>query len=208
MTDWTIDGLAAAIRERKISAVEVTTECLERIGRLDGRLRAFITVDAGGSARLRPGPRRRRGGGPLARGASRRAAGLQGPLPYPRPADLVRDQDGRVLHRRARRDGGEPLARGGRDHAGQAQHDGAGPRSVRRQCASRARGQSLARRPPHRRLVERIGRRRRRRARARRARHGHGRLDPAARRMLRHRRAQAHLRAGEPRRGHALVLVQ
>ena len=44
MTDWTIDGLAAAIREGKASAVEVTTECLERIGRLDGRLRAFITV--------------------------------------------------------------------------------------------------------------------------------------------------------------------
>ena len=49
MTDWTIDGLAAAIRERKVSAVEVTTECLERIGRLDGRLRAFITVDAEGA---------------------------------------------------------------------------------------------------------------------------------------------------------------
>jgi len=49
MTDWTIDGLAAAIRERKASAVEVTTECLERIGRLDRRLRAFITVDAEGA---------------------------------------------------------------------------------------------------------------------------------------------------------------
>ena len=49
MMDWTIDGLAAAIRERKASAVEVTTECLERIRRLDGRLRAFITVDAEGA---------------------------------------------------------------------------------------------------------------------------------------------------------------
>jgi len=49
MTDWTIDGLAAAIRERKASTVEVTTECLERIGRLDRRLRAFITVDAEGA---------------------------------------------------------------------------------------------------------------------------------------------------------------
>jgi aspartyl-tRNA(Asn)/glutamyl-tRNA(Gln) amidotransferase subunit A len=49
MTDWTIEGLAAAIRERKVSAVEATTECLDRIGRLDGRLRAFITVDPQGA---------------------------------------------------------------------------------------------------------------------------------------------------------------
>ncbi|HYB43789.1 MAG TPA: amidase [Candidatus Methylomirabilis sp.] len=49
MTDWTIEGLAAAIRERKISPVEVTRECLERIERRDAQLRAFITVDAEGA---------------------------------------------------------------------------------------------------------------------------------------------------------------
>ena len=46
MADWTIAGVAAAIRARQVSPVEVTRACLERIERLDGRLRSFITVDA------------------------------------------------------------------------------------------------------------------------------------------------------------------
>jgi aspartyl-tRNA(Asn)/glutamyl-tRNA(Gln) amidotransferase subunit A len=45
MTGWTVEGLAIAIREGKVSPVEATQECLGRIGRLDGKLRAFITVD-------------------------------------------------------------------------------------------------------------------------------------------------------------------
>jgi aspartyl-tRNA(Asn)/glutamyl-tRNA(Gln) amidotransferase subunit A len=49
MTDWTIAGVAATIRQRKLSAVEAATACLERIERLDGRLRAFITVDPEGA---------------------------------------------------------------------------------------------------------------------------------------------------------------
>ena len=100
MTDWTMDELAAAIRARKVSAAEVTAECLARIGRLDGRLRAFITVDAEGALACArdldadAAAGRWRGplhGVPLA---------LQGPLPHPRLADVVRDEDGRVLHRR------------------------------------------------------------------------------------------------------------
>ena len=47
--DGTIAELAAAIRQSKVSAVEATTDCLDRIRRLDGRLRAFITVDADGA---------------------------------------------------------------------------------------------------------------------------------------------------------------
>jgi len=49
MTDGTLAGLAAAIRETRISAVEATTHCLERARRLDGRLRAFVTLDAEGA---------------------------------------------------------------------------------------------------------------------------------------------------------------
>jgi aspartyl-tRNA(Asn)/glutamyl-tRNA(Gln) amidotransferase subunit A len=45
VTGWTIESLAAAIRAGKVSPVEATQECLARIERLDGRLRAFITVD-------------------------------------------------------------------------------------------------------------------------------------------------------------------
>jgi len=37
---------AAAIRQGKVSPIEVTRHCLDRVARLDGRLRAFITVDA------------------------------------------------------------------------------------------------------------------------------------------------------------------
>ena len=49
MTDWTLEGLAAAIRAGKISPVEATRDCLARIDRLDGGLRAFITVDHAGA---------------------------------------------------------------------------------------------------------------------------------------------------------------
>jgi aspartyl-tRNA(Asn)/glutamyl-tRNA(Gln) amidotransferase subunit A len=49
VTELTLSSLAAAIVARKISAVEATGACLERIARLDGRLRAFITLDADGA---------------------------------------------------------------------------------------------------------------------------------------------------------------
>ena len=49
MTDWTLASLADAIRTRRVSPVEVTRACLERIERLDPRLRAFITVDQAGA---------------------------------------------------------------------------------------------------------------------------------------------------------------
>jgi aspartyl-tRNA(Asn)/glutamyl-tRNA(Gln) amidotransferase subunit A len=49
VTDLTLTALAAAIASRKLSAVEATGACLERITRLDGRLRAFITLDAEGA---------------------------------------------------------------------------------------------------------------------------------------------------------------
>jgi aspartyl-tRNA(Asn)/glutamyl-tRNA(Gln) amidotransferase subunit A len=49
MTAWTLEGLATAIREGKVSPVEATQECLRRIGRLDSKLRAFIHVDEAGA---------------------------------------------------------------------------------------------------------------------------------------------------------------
>jgi aspartyl-tRNA(Asn)/glutamyl-tRNA(Gln) amidotransferase subunit A len=49
MTEWTIAELAEAIRVRRVSPVEVTRAYLERIARLDGTLRAYITVDAEGA---------------------------------------------------------------------------------------------------------------------------------------------------------------
>ena len=42
----TITGAARLLCARKLSAVELTRACLERIERLDGTLKAFITVTA------------------------------------------------------------------------------------------------------------------------------------------------------------------
>src|SRR5438046_2674340 len=49
VADWTIATLGRAIAARQVSPVEVTRECLERVARLDGKIRSFITVDAEGA---------------------------------------------------------------------------------------------------------------------------------------------------------------
>jgi aspartyl-tRNA(Asn)/glutamyl-tRNA(Gln) amidotransferase subunit A len=54
VTDLTLTELAGAIAAGKISAAEATQACLDRIARLDSRLRTFITLDgAGALARAR-----------------------------------------------------------------------------------------------------------------------------------------------------------
>ena len=47
MLNATLTELSVALRSKKISSVELTRACLERIGRLNGTLNAFITVDEG-----------------------------------------------------------------------------------------------------------------------------------------------------------------
>ncbi len=49
MIESSLTELAAAIRARRVSAVETVRACLDRIARLDGTLRCFITVDAEGA---------------------------------------------------------------------------------------------------------------------------------------------------------------
>src|SRR5216117_1852990 len=49
VADWTVETLVHSIATRKISPVEATRECLNRIERLDGNIHAFITVDADGA---------------------------------------------------------------------------------------------------------------------------------------------------------------
>jgi aspartyl-tRNA(Asn)/glutamyl-tRNA(Gln) amidotransferase subunit A len=67
--DRPLAELAAAIRAGSLSPVELTDACLARIARLDGRLRAFVTVDG---ERAREAARRRE--------AEARAGRLAGPL--------------------------------------------------------------------------------------------------------------------------------
>jgi aspartyl-tRNA(Asn)/glutamyl-tRNA(Gln) amidotransferase subunit A len=50
--DWTATALAAAVRERKVSPVELVRDCLARIEKRNDALRAFITVDAEGALAL------------------------------------------------------------------------------------------------------------------------------------------------------------
>jgi aspartyl-tRNA(Asn)/glutamyl-tRNA(Gln) amidotransferase subunit A len=47
--DFTAAGLAAAVRDKRVSPVELVRECLARIERRNPTLRAFITVDADGA---------------------------------------------------------------------------------------------------------------------------------------------------------------
>ncbi|HLA18560.1 MAG TPA: amidase family protein, partial [Dehalococcoidia bacterium] len=42
--DLSISEAADLVRKRKLSPIELTQACLERIAALDGRVRAFITV--------------------------------------------------------------------------------------------------------------------------------------------------------------------
>lgn len=51
MSDWTLAELAVAIRAKTISSEEATSACLDGIARHDGRLHAFITLDAEGALR-------------------------------------------------------------------------------------------------------------------------------------------------------------
>jgi aspartyl-tRNA(Asn)/glutamyl-tRNA(Gln) amidotransferase subunit A len=51
MPDWTLASLAADIRARRLSPVEVARAYLDRIDRLDSTVRAFITVDRDGALR-------------------------------------------------------------------------------------------------------------------------------------------------------------
>jgi aspartyl-tRNA(Asn)/glutamyl-tRNA(Gln) amidotransferase subunit A len=41
----TLAELSAALSTKKVSSVELTQACLERIRRFDGELKAFVTVD-------------------------------------------------------------------------------------------------------------------------------------------------------------------
>jgi aspartyl-tRNA(Asn)/glutamyl-tRNA(Gln) amidotransferase subunit A len=69
MSEWTIASLGDAIAARRLSPVEVVRTCLARVERLDGRLHAFVALDAAGALataeRLEGEAAAGRGRGPL-----------------------------------------------------------------------------------------------------------------------------------------------
>ena len=203
MTDWTIGSLAQAIKARKLSPVEAVQGYLDRIEKLNPKLRAFITVDAEGAlARARALEKE-----PPARPAPRRAPRLQGSLRRAGPAHFVRHAHADYFPSalectavtRLSQAGAVTLGKlnmselamgpfGDNAHHGDAQNPwrvghitgGSSQRIGRSGGGAPLRG---------------------------RARQRHGRLDPAARGCVRDRGAQADLRPREPRRGDAAVVV-
>ena len=151
-------GAGRRIRTGKVSPVEATEDCLARISRLDGRLRAFITLDP----RARSG---RRGRSETDATAGRWRGPLHGvPLAFKdlchlaRAAHVVRDEDEGIFRRAPRLHRRQPTGGGRRHHARQAQHDGAGHGPLRRQCPPRPRPEPVARGPRVGRIVERLRR--------------------------------------------------
>lgn len=69
LTRLQLDQVAALVRERRVSPVELVSDCLAQIDRLDSRLRAFVLVDREGALaeahRLERGAAERRILGPL-----------------------------------------------------------------------------------------------------------------------------------------------
>ena len=168
--------VARRIKVGALSPVSLTEAMLQRIGKLDGGLKSYVTVTADlaleQAARRKPRSARR-----LPRAAARRADRRQGPVlhqghPDRAPAWRSIATSARpTMHRRAKL-----AARGRRGHARQAAADRRrvrGPPSRRR-----AAGQSLACGSLVGRVVERLGRRDCGRAVLRRDRHRHRRVDP------------------------------
>ena len=207
--DLSIAELSRLIAARKLSPVDLVEALIQRIEQYDGQTRAFITRTFD-----------------LARQQARRAeaeiaAGPpRGPLHgIPFALKDIYDTQGILTSAHSRifidrdprrgRHGDHPALRRGRGAARQAGHPRDGARRAVVRPAVAARAQPVEPRPLHRRLVLGLGG-------GRRGGHGpggarlrHRGIDPRAGIALRRRRADAHVRPGEPRgRHHQLVHVR
>ncbi len=203
----TIQQLSRQIRDRSISPVELTRDCLARIDQLNPALNAFITVTADSAL-----DQARRAEQEILRGEWR------GPL-HGIPIGLkdildtagLRTTAASALLQRSRshrrRRSCAPAARRGRNHSRQAE-----PARIR---LWRQLDDQLVRRGPQSmghyasdwRIFGRLRGQRRCWSRLCRRRHRHRRFHPPARRLLRSRRAQADVRPRERPRSRSLVMV-
>ena len=202
LTRMTAAELSAALAKGEVSATEVTRAHLDRIAAVDDRVHAFLHVAADSALaqaerNRRPAKSRRQ-----PRPAGRRPGRGQGRVHHHRDAHHVREPHPGGLAPAVRRHHHEKTQAGRRDHLGQDQHGRVRHGLVHRELRVRPQPQPVGPGQDPGRLVRRVRRRGGGLRGAAGHRHRHRRLDPPARRGLRHRRHQAHLRRLVPlRRG-------
>ena len=188
----TIRGVRDAVASARASAVEVCIECLDAIGREDAALHAFNTVTAEQALaraasldRLAASDR-----GPLARRPNR----AQGQSVHARRSHDRIVQDPRRLHAALRRHGRRAPRAGRRNRHREDELRRVRDGVVERELGVRSRSQPLGPRPDPWRFERRLCGSSRPGPGPGRAGLGYGRLYPSARRALRHRGTQAHVR--------------
>ena len=206
LTRMTAAELSAALAAREVSATEVTRAHLDQIAAVDGRVHAFLHVAADSALAQAAEVDERRSRGRAARPAGGRPGRGQGRVHHHRHADHLRLAHPGGLAPAVRRDDHAAAEAGRRDHPRQDQHGRVRHGLVHRELRVRPQPQPVGPGQDPGRLVRRVRRRGGGLRGAAGRRHRHRRLDPPARRGLRHRRHQAHLRRLVPvRRGRVRV---
>ena len=118
-----LDEVARRLKARKLSSVEATQAMLDRIGKLDPKLKSYATLTPERALADASAPRCRNRGRQVARPAARRADRGQGSLQHRRRADGRRHGDPSRPRAGQGRDGGDAAEAGGRGDPGQAADD-------------------------------------------------------------------------------------
>ena len=174
---------------------------------MDDRVHAFLHVAADSALEQAAAIDERRQAGERARPAGRRPGRGQGRVRHQGPADHLRLAHPGGLAPALRRHDHDQAQAGRRDHPRQDQHGRVRHGVLHRELRLRRQPQPVGPGQDPGRLVRRLVRRGGRLRGAAGHRHRHGRLDPAARRGLRHRRHQADLRRLVTVRGRGLRVL-
>ena len=196
LAQLSVHALAAKLKSRSVSPVDIVGACLERIATLDPKLHAFVEVyDDGGP----PGGGGRRQGHPLRprrRAAARHSDRAQGSRRARGPRGDRRHGGVARPPRHPHRHTGAKADQRRHDRHRQDAHGGVRLRRLGHQPASGHAVEPVGRQDPSHagRLEQRLGRGGRRAHGAVRAGHGYRRLGARSGRLVRHHRAQDHHR--------------